>query len=301
MNTNGVKLSFACVYGFEALPGTPSGGRPAAADRPGMTAKTTPNYQARNFLTAVAVLRDKIEAPDAYPFTIPAIRTLREIEFKEPVTFFIGENGSGKSTLLEAIAVRSGLNPEGGSRNFNFSTRASHSSLKDYLRLVRSPRRARDSFFLRAESYFNVASNIEELDREPSPAPRIISSYGGRSLHEQSHGESFFALFMNRFGGDGLYLLDEPEAALSPSRQLAFLTRLHELVQAGSQFLIATHSPILMAYPNAAIYQLDSGAPSLIAYRETEHYRVTRNFLTRTGQMLDILLNEAEDADLDDG
>jgi predicted ATPase len=260
----------------------------------------TPAYRARNFLLAAVVLRDKIEAPGAYPFNIPAIGALREIRFEQPVTFFIGENGSGKSTLLEAIAVRSGLNPEGGSRNFNFSTRASHSVLKDYLRLSRSPRRVRDSFFLRAESYFNVASQIEALDREPANAPPIINSYGGRSLHEQSHGESFFALFMNRFGGDGFYILDEPEAALSPSRQLAFLTRLHELVSAGSQFLIATHSPILMAYPNAAIYQMDSGAPSLIPYRETEHYRVTRNFLTRTGQMLDILLNEADETEPND-
>jgi predicted ATPase len=260
-----------------------------------------PAYQARNFLIAATVLRDKIEAPDEYPFSIPAIGALREIRFEQPVTFFIGENGSGKSTLLEAIAVRWGLNAEGGSRNFSFSTRASHSSLKDHLRLVRSPRRVRDAFFLRAESYFNVATQIERLDEDSLAGPPIIRHYGGRSLHEQSHGESFFALFMNRFGGDGLYMLDEPEAALSPSRQLAFLTRLHELVLEGSQFLIATHSPILMAYPNAAIYQLDSGAPGLIAYRETEHYRVTRNFLTRTGQMLDILLSEnAESAPNED-
>lgn len=257
----------------------------------------TPAYKARNFLIAAAVLRDKVEAPDDYPFSIPAIGALREIRFEQPVTFFIGENGSGKSTLLEAIAVRCGLNAEGGSRNFNFSTRASHSSLQDYLRLTRSPRRGRDSFFLRAESYFNVATQIERLDEGPLDGPPIIRHYGGRSLHEQSHGESFFALFLNRFGGDGLYLLDEPEAALSPSRQLAFLTRLHELVRAGSQFLIATHSPILMAYPHAAIYQLDSGAPSLISCRETEHYRVTRQFLTRTGQMLDILLDEDADAE----
>jgi predicted ATPase len=260
----------------------------------------TPAYQARNFLIAATVLRDKIEAPDEYPFSIPAIGALREIRFEQPVTFFIGENGSGKSTLLEAIAVRLGLNPEGGSRNFNFSTRASHSSLKDYLRLIRSPRRIRDSFFLRAESYFNVATQIERLDEDPF-GPPIIRHYGGRSLHEQSHGESFFALFMNRFGGDGLYMLDEPEAALSPSRQLAFLTRLHELVLEGSQFVIATHSPILMAYPNAAIYLLDGGAPSLIPYRETEHYQVTRNFLTRTGQMLDILLNEKADSEPSEG
>ena len=260
----------------------------------------SPNYRARNFLTAVAVMRDNVAAPDAYPFSIPAIGALREIEFNEPVTFFIGENGSGKSTLLEAIAVRWGLNPEGGSRNFSFSTRASHSSLKDYLRLVRSPRRVRDSFFLRAESYFNVATQIDRLDEDPFAGPPIINAYGGKSLHEQSHGESFFALFMNRFGANGFYLLDEPEAALSPSRQLAFLTRLHELAGEGCQFLIATHSPILMAYPNAAIYQMDNGEPSLIPYHETEHYRVTRNFLTRTGQMLDILLSENADAASDE-
>ena len=260
----------------------------------------TPAYRARNFLIRATLLRDKVQAFDEYPFNIPAISEFRELEFEQPVTFFIGENGSGKSTLVEAIAVASGLNPEGGSRNFNFSTRASHSLLKDYLRLTRSARRARDSYFLRAESYFNVATQIEALDREPGGAPPIINSYGRRSLHEQSHGESFFALFMNRFGGEGFYILDEPEAALSPSRQLAFLSRLHELVLAGSQFLIATHSPILMAYPRAAIFLLENGAPSLIPYRETEHYRVTRNFLTRTGQMLDILLNgqgEAEPCD----
>jgi len=254
----------------------------------------TPTFRARNFLLRATLLRDKVPSFDEYPFNIPAIRDVAELEFEQPVTFFIGENGSGKSTLVEAIAAASGLNPEGGSRNFNFATRASHSSLKDYLRLSRSPRRARDSFFLRAESYFNVATQIEKLDEDPLAGPSIIRHYGGRSLHEQSHGESFFALFLTRFGGNGFYILDEPEAALSPSRQLSFLTRLHELVLAGSQFVIATHSPILMAYPNAAIYLLENGAPSPIPYHETEHYRVTRRFLTRTGQMLDILLGESE-------
>jgi predicted ATPase len=255
----------------------------------------TPAWQARNFLIGLRLLRDKIPSLDAFPFTIPAIGQLDELRFEQPVTFLIGENGSGKSTLLEAIAVASGLNPEGGSRNFNFATRASHSGLKDYLRLVRSPRRARDSFFLRAESYFNVATNIEELDSEPFGGPKIIGSYGGKSLHEQSHGESFFALFLNRLRGDGFYIFDEPEAALSPSRQLSFLTRLHELVEAGSQFLIATHSPILMAYPQASIYLMAEGPPRLVAYRETEHFAVTRNFLNRTEQMLDILLNGPTD------
>jgi len=188
-----------------------------------------------------------------------------------------------------------GLNPEGGSRNFNFATRASHSSLKDYLRLTRSVRRVRDSYFLRAESYFNVATQVELLDEDPFGGPPIIGAYGGKSLHEQSHGESFFALFMNRLRGDGFYIFDEPEAALSPSRQLAFLSRMHELVAQGSQFLIATHSPILMAYPQAEIFLLADEAPCLVAYRETEHYTVTRNFLNRTDQMLRVLLSEADE------
>jgi predicted ATPase len=255
----------------------------------------TPAWRTRNFLIRVSLLRDKVPSLTDYPFSIPAIGDLQELDFEHPVTFFIGENGSGKSTLLEAIAVACGLNPEGGGRNFNFSTRASHSSLKDYLRLARSARRARDRYFLRAESYFNLATAIESLDDEPLGGAKVISSYGGKSLHEQSHGESFFALFMNRLRGDGLYIFDEPEAALSPTRQLAFLSRLHQLVQAGSQFLIATHSPILMAYPQAAIYLLADGPPRLVNYRETEHYTVTRNFLTRTEQMLDILLNEQDE------
>jgi len=252
-----------------------------------------PTWNARNFLARATLLREQVPSFSEYPFNIPAIGGLEEIEFTEPVTFFVGENGAGKSTLLEAIAVRLGLNPEGGSRHFRFSTRASHSGLKDHLRLSRSPRRLRDSYFLRAESYFNVATEIEALDREGGViGSPIIGAYGGRSLHEQSHGESFFALFLNRFRGNGLYFLDEPEAALSPSRQLAFLSRLHALVQMGSQFLIATHSPILMAYPQAAIYLMANGPPQPIAYRDTEHYTVTRNFLNRTEQMLDVLLNE---------
>lgn len=248
-----------------------------------------PTWDARNFLTRAALLRERVTSFSEFPFTIPAIGGLDVLDFEEPVTFFVGENGAGKSTLLEAIAVGLGLNPEGGSRNFNFSTRASHSTLKDHLRLSRSPRRIRDSYFLRAESYFNVATEIEALDKELG-GPPIINSYGGKSLHEQSHGESFFALFMHRFRGNGLYFLDEPEAALSPSRQLSFLSRMHQLVQEGAQFLIATHSPILMAYPQAAIHLLADGPPRRIAYRETEHYTVTRSFLNRTEQMLDVLL-----------
>lgn len=251
-------------------------------------------WNARNFVVRLTLLRDRVDDWSRYPFTIPAIAGLDELEMEKPVTFLIGENGTGKSTLLEAIAVGCGLNPEGGSKNFRFSTRASHSSLATYLRLTRSVKRPRDTYFLRAESYFNVATEIENLDKEPG-GPPIINSYGGRSLHEQSHGESFFALFMNRFGGNGLYLLDEPEAALSPTRQLAFLARLHELVGTGAQFIIATHSPILMAYPDAEIIEMDPSGPRTIAYTDTEHYSVTRNFLNRTAQMLDTLLAPASD------
>ncbi len=243
-------------------------------------------FDSRNFLVELKLLTERVPSFEAFPFTIPAIRDLAEIRFEHPVTFLVGENGAGKSTLLEAIAVAWGLNAEGGSRNFRFSTRSSPSELSQYLRLTRSARRAKDSFFLRAESYFNVATEVERLDAQ---------SFGEKSLHEQSHGESFFALFNNRFWGNGLYLLDEPEAALSPTRQLSFLSRLHELVEGGSQFLIATHSPILMAYPNAAIYVLADGPPYLTDYRDTEHYTVTRQFLTRTDQMLNVLLDRKPD------
>ena len=247
-----------------------------------------PDWSSTNFLTRVALRRETVPSFEQFPFTIPAIGALNDLVLDRPVTFLIGENGSGKSTLLEAIAISLGLNPEGGSRNFRFGTRDSHSSLSRHLRLTRSPKRIRDSFFLRAESYFNVATQIEALG--------VTQYYGCRSLHEQSHGESFFALFNNRFGGDGVYLLDEPEAALSPTRQLSFLSHLHALVGAGSQFLIATHSPILLAYPDATIYLMAAGPPCPVAYRDTEHYAVTRNFLNRTDQMLEILL-ETPDPD----
>src|SRR3954451_9248387 len=252
-------------------------------------------WDARNFLVRATLRREIVTSFADYPFSIPAIGGLDTIEFDRPVTFFVGENGSGKATLLEAIAVGMGLNAEGGSRNFRFATRESHSSLSKVLRLARSVRRVRDSYFLRAESYFNVATEIEALDREPAPGPPIVDSYGGKSLHEQSHGESFFALFMNRLRGNGLYFFDEPEAALSPKRQLAFLSRLHDLVKDGSQFLIATHSPILLAYPDAATHVLDGGPPRRIEYCDTEHYGVTRTFLNDTERMLDILLDREPD------
>ena len=253
-----------------------------------------PTWDSRNFLVRATLRRDKVTSFTDFPFSIPAIGGLDVLEFDRPVTFFVGENGAGKSTLLEAIAIGMGLNPEGGSRNFRFATRDSHSGLSNCLRLSRSVRRIRDSFFLRAESYFNVATEIEVLDREPG-GERIIDAYGGKSLHEQSHGESFFALFLNRLRGNGLYFFDEPEAALSPTRQLSFLSRLHDMVRGGSQFLIATHSPILMAYPDAAIFAFENGPPRRIDYRDTEHYGVTRTFLNDTERMLDILLDRKTD------
>jgi predicted ATPase len=236
-------------------------------------------FEAKHYLLEVRLLRDTVASFDRYPFALPAVRHLDRLRQDPAVTFIIGDNGTGKSTLLEAIAVAWGFNPEGGSRNFRFTTRKSHSELHRYLRLTRGVRRPSDGFFLRAESFFNVATKIEALDEEPACGRPLIDSYGGRSLHEQSHGESFFALFTERFGGKGLYILDEPEAALSPTRQMAMLTRMHELVDGASQFIIATHSPIIMAYPGARIFLLSAGGIEAVNYEETEHYRVTLGFL----------------------
>lgn len=242
------------------------------------------------YVSRVTLRRDKVESFARYPFSLPVLREFDHLDLHEKVTFIVGENGSGKSTLLEAIAVALGFNAEGGTRNFNFATRASHSELHGYLRIAKGIRRPRDGFFLRAESFFNVASEIEKLDADDAPAPPVIASYGGRSLHEQSHGESFLTLLMERFGGKGLYLLDEPEAALSPQRQLAVLARIHDLVEDDSQFIIATHSPILMAYPYARIYQCSGEGLVPVAYEDTEHYQITRDFLLNPQLMLRELL-----------
>ena len=243
------------------------------------------------FISRVSLRRDIVDSFERYPFCLPAVRTLDAMEMHPKVTFLVGENGSGKSTLMEAIAVAMGYNAEGGTRNFSFGTRRSHSVLHEYLRIARGFKRPQDGFFLRAESFFNVATEIERLDEEPGFGPPVINAYGGRSLHEQSHGESFLALMMHRFGGNGLYLLDEPEAALSPQRQLAVLSRIHDLVEDGSQFIIATHSPILMAYPNAWIYTCSPDGVARIDYQDTEHFRVTRDFLASPERMLRVLLD----------
>ena len=244
------------------------------------------------FVHEILLDRDRVPSFERYPFSLSAVRHLDRLPLHPAVTFFIGENGAGKSTLLEAVALAWGFNAEGGSRNFRFDTRASHSPLHEHLRLSKSTRRARTGYFLRAESFFNVATEIEKLDEEKANAPRIGPAYGKRSLHEQSHGEAFMALLNQRFFADGFYILDEPEAALSPSRQMAVLSRLHDLTAQGCQFIIATHSPIIMAYPQARIYQLTPEGIAETAYQDTEHYAVTRAFLQNPGKMLDVLLEE---------
>ncbi|WRR94513.1 AAA family ATPase [Sinanaerobacter sp. ZZT-01] len=222
----------------------------------------------------------------SYLYNLPIVRHLMqnaEIPFTNDITFFVGENGTGKSTLLEAIAVAYGFNAEGGSKNFNFSTSSTHSDLYKYLTISRSSI-AKDGFFLRAESFYNFATNVDDLE--------LFSSYGGKSLHEQSHGESFLALVQNRFEGNGIYILDEPEAALSPSRLLTLMAEINILIKKNSQFIIATHSPILMAFPNSQIYQLTESNIKLVPYQETEHYQLSKLFLDNPDQILRHLFNE---------
>ena len=205
------------------------------------------------------------------------------------VTFLVGENGSGKSTLLEAIAVAAGLNPEGGSSNFAFATRESHSELWESIRLVRGPRRPRTDFFLRAESLFTSATYLDETERTD---PGALRAYGGTSLHEQSHGESFLAVLLNRFGSDGFYVMDEPEAALSAQNCLTCLRRIHELVGAGSQFVIATHSPIILAYPDAVIYECGEDGLTEIDYEQASTVRLFSSFLGARERFLAELLGD---------
>ena len=232
----------------------------------------------------------KPDAPvdlDSYPCSIPAVRDLEQIEFHPCVTFFVGENGSGKSTVLEALALALGFGAEGGTRNVQLGGQGAVSPLHDWLRLARGVPQPRDAYFLRAETFFNVATYLDEVG--------YLDSYGGQSLHQQSHGEAFMSVLSHKLRGDGIYLLDEPEAALSPSRQMAALCAIDGLVQAQSQLIIATHSPILLAYPHARIYQFDRSGLTEVAYEDTEHYVLTRDFLNHPAERVARLLQSARD------
>lgn len=221
---------------------------------------------------------------DIYPFNLPVIKNLTTLTFNPKVTFIVGENGSGKSTLLEALALGVGFNAEGGSKHFNFETKSTHSDLYKFLKITKGIDLPKDGYFLRAETFYNVATEIMNLGGS------IGNYYGNRPLHEQSHGESFISLIENRFKGSGLYILDEPEAALSPSNQLKFLVLIDELIKKGSQFIIATHSPIIMGYPDSTIYLLKEGSIDKVEYEETPHFQLTKYFLNNRDKMISDLL-----------
>ncbi len=248
----------------------------------------------RQYLLSYSI-KDHFE--DEYLYHIPAVQHLKQFTFKKPVTFFVGENGSGKSTLLEALAINCGFNAEGGTKNISFNTCETHSTLYQSIKVVRSVPFPSDGFFLRAESFYNVATELDRLDKislygEALDHYFLKANYGGKSMHEQSHGESFLALAMNRFHKKSIFFLDEPEAALSPSRQMSLLARIHDLVKEDCQFIIATHSPILISYPNAEVVELLENEAKVTPYKETEHYLLTKQFLENTETMLHYLLQE---------
>jgi predicted ATPase len=252
-------------------------------------------------LKKITLLHERVEDWSSYPFSIPAIRSLSELNLRSRICFFAGENGTGKSTLLEAIAAHYGFGPEGGNRNFsNDSTESNHSidPLRQALRLSFNIRTGA-GFFLRAESFFNVASHIDTLDKEPANAPPIssppISSYyGGQSLHTRSHGETFFTLLELKFRRNGLFLLDEPEAALSPQRQLAFLVLIHDVLRKhkDAQFIISSHSPVLLGYPDAQILSFDDGQIHEIQYEQTAPMQIVQRFLNCRDAFLEELFKE---------
>ncbi len=219
---------------------------------------------------------------DSYLKRIEALQGVEKLDFNKPITFFVGENGSGKSTLLEALAVAHGFNPEGGTKNYVFSTHDTHSELCDAIRLIKSYRKEKWGYFLRAESFYNVATQEEAYADPVHPA----------RYHEQSHGESFLAMAQNNLRPNGLYLFDEPEAALSPQRQLTLLMQIYNCAKEGAQFMIVTHSPILLGLPGADIYCFDHGSIHLCEYEDTESYQVTKMFINNRQRLLDQLLTD---------
>lgn len=241
------------------------------------------------FIQEIQIHWEQIQ-PQSYLQSIPALRSIDRLAFSNNITFFVGENGMGKSTLLEAIAVGYGFNPEGGTLNYRFSTYDDVSELSGALSFKKGYRRPRSNYFFRAESFFNVASKAEDY-RDGDPKEIYYARYGGKSLHEQSHGESFLSYFLS-FDGEGLYLMDEPEAALSPQRQLTLLIQIVKMARQGSQFLIATHSPILLGIPGAEILSFDDGELHACTYEETESYQVMEMFINNRGLLLERLLQE---------
>lgn len=241
------------------------------------------------YLKSCKVLQGDIEDKDQYPFNIPSLQDLQELEFPTNVTFFVGENGSGKSTLLEAIADHCDFNTAGGGRQNLYEVHKAESSLGEYIRLSWMPK-VTNGFFLRSETFYQFASHIDLLED-----PRKYTAFGGKSLHHQSHGESFLSLFMHRFKGKAIYLLDEPEAALSPTRQLSLLKIMKDL-ESEAQFIIATHSPILLGYPNATIYSFDNGDIESIRYEDTIHYIVTKRFLNAPESIFSELFDEERES-----
>lgn len=234
------------------------------------------------FIQGVMFDWDKIENT-SYLKEIQAFQGIERLDFNCPITFFVGENGSGKSTLLEAIAVAHGFNPEGGTKNYAFSTHDTHSGLYEAIRISKGVRKEKWGYFLRAESFYNVATQEEEYADVSHPSAKY---------HEKSHGESFLALAQDNLQPNGLYLFDEPEAALSPQRQLTLLMEIYSCAKRGAQFLIVTHSPILLGIPDAEIYCFDDGSIHLCSYEETESYQVTEMFINNRKAILNRLLSE---------
>jgi predicted ATPase len=256
--------------------------------------KNLPSLLDGPFLDAVRVTDSPLIDWTSYPFSLDIIKNIQEIHFPTQVTFFIGENGTGKSTILEAIACKAGFGFEGGSKHISFKTSSDKvysaaQKLADEF-ILSWRQKPKDGYFFRAESFYNVANYLDYLGQA------AYVSYGGKSLHEQSHGESFLSFFKHRLNEGGFFILDEPEAALSPQRQLALLVIMKQLCKhTNTQFIIATHSPILLAYPNATIYSCDEGSLHTVAYKDTEHYQITKRFLDNPEQYMQHLFSEESD------